>query len=61
MVRSGKVIALQKVALTIDRVGLEAGIYQFSRNQAEWYGIIAILLALISGWGASLLFRGARR
>jgi Na+/glutamate symporter len=32
-------------------------VYVFAHNQAAWYGLIAIAIAVSAGWGAAAAFR----
>jgi len=56
-VKDGKIIGRRQTPLSIKKVGLEARIYHFSREEAFLYGIFAVLVALIFGWLVSVLFR----
>ncbi len=55
-VRDGVVTSAQSSALAISKVGLEADLYNFARQQPALYGLAAIAIALAAGWGASLVF-----
>lgn len=55
-VRDGVVASAQSSALAISKVGLEADLSNFARQQPALYGISAILIAIAAGWGASLVF-----
>lgn len=55
--RGGEVVNAQSSALVISKVGLEADLYDFAHDRAPFYGMIAIALAVMSGWTAALLFR----
>lgn len=57
VVRDGEVVASQSNALVINKTGLEAEVYDFAHEQAALYGLIAVVLALIAGWGAGQIFR----
>lgn len=59
LVRDGQVASAQTTPLEIRKAGLEAEIFGFAHRQKVWYGLIAILLALMAGWGAGELFRRA--
>ena len=39
--------------------GLEQRIYEFAQNQSLFYGVVAVLLAVLAGWVASVVFRRA--
>ena len=59
LLRDGKVISAQTTPLIIGKIGLEADIFDFAHNQAAFYGLIAIALALLAGWLAHVAFRRA--
>ncbi len=55
--RGGRVIDAESTDLSVRKVGLEAGIFDFAHQQSALYGVIAILIALMAGWLASAMFR----
>ena len=55
--RNGEVVGAQTVPLVISKIGLGADIYLFAQRDAPIYGAIAILMALVAGSSAALLFR----
>ena len=55
--RDGQVTDAQRSTLVISKVGFEADLFDFARNQAPLYGLAAILIALASGWLAGVVFR----
>ncbi len=57
LVRDGEVVSAQTTPLIISKVGLGADIYDFAHNQAALHGLVAILVALMAGWAAHLIFR----
>lgn len=59
LVREKDVVSGQTTPLEISKVGLDATVYQFSTRQPGFYGIIAVVSAMVAGWLASLPFRGA--
>jgi uncharacterized protein (TIGR02186 family) len=59
LVRNGQVIAAQTTPMFVSKVGLGADVYEFAHRHAALYGILAILLAVLSGWGAGVAFRKA--
>jgi uncharacterized protein (TIGR02186 family) len=54
---NGIAIAAQTIPLVVSKVGFEADIYNLAQRQGALYGVAAILLALLAGWVAHLLFR----
>ena len=57
--KKGEHVSSEETPLTVHKVGLEAKIFNFAHNQAPWYGAIAILIALVAGWLAGVIFRRA--
>jgi uncharacterized protein (TIGR02186 family) len=57
LVRDGDVISAQSSPLHVSRIGFEAWIFDFAQRRSLSYGILAILLAVMAGWTASLIFR----
>jgi uncharacterized protein (TIGR02186 family) len=47
----------QRSTLVVSKVGLEADIYDFAQQRASLYGLMAITLAIVSGWLAGVIFR----
>ena len=57
--KNGQLVSSEKTPLTVQKVGLEAQIYDFAHDHAAWYGAIAIVIALMAGWFAGVIFRRA--
>jgi len=57
LVRDGEVVSAQTTPLIISKIGLGADIYDFAHDQAPLHGVVAILVALMAGWAAHLVFR----
>lgn len=57
LLRDGQVTGAQSSLLLISKVGLEAEIYDFARQQASLYGAVAVLISVVSGYLAGLVFR----
>lgn len=55
--RDGRLISSQRIPIAINRVGIERRIHDLATNSSLLYGLITVLLALATGWGASVLFR----
>ena len=53
----GKRISTRKTSLLVGKVGLEAEIFNFAHNRSALYGIMAVVIALLAGWAAELVFR----
>jgi uncharacterized protein (TIGR02186 family) len=59
LLRDGKVIDTQSSELTIDQIGVERRLFDFSQAFPLGYGVSTVLMALLLGWASSLLFRRA--
>jgi uncharacterized protein (TIGR02186 family) len=55
--KSGEFIAERELPLRVIKTGLEDAITQAAHQQPLLYGLFAVMLALITGWLASLIFR----
>jgi len=59
LIQNGAVVSAQTTPLVVSKVGTEAEIYDFAHDFAALYGIVAILIALVAGWLAGVIFRKA--
>lgn len=57
LVKDGKVTARESKTLQVGQVGFNARVYTFGEEHSFFYGIFAILMALISGWAAFTFLR----
>lgn len=55
--RDGRLISRQRIPIMISRVGVERTIHDLATNMSWLYGIVTVLLALLAGWGAAVVFR----
>jgi uncharacterized protein (TIGR02186 family) len=55
--KKGEIIAAQTTPLMISKDGIGADIFFFAHTHAFWYGALAIILALFSGWMAFVIMR----
>jgi uncharacterized protein (TIGR02186 family) len=55
--QDGQVSDAQRSTLVISKVGIEADLFDFAQHQPALYGLMAIALAVISGWLAGVIFR----
>ncbi len=55
--RDGLNVAAQSLPLAVSKVGVEAQIYALAHQHSALYGLLSILIALLVGWIAHLLFR----
>jgi uncharacterized protein (TIGR02186 family) len=57
--RDGKPVSASATPLLVLKSGLEAAIFRFAHDHSAYYGIVAILVALVAGWLAGVIFRKA--
>lgn len=57
LIRAGNVIHAQASPLYINKSGFERFVYNLAHRQPLLYGVIAVALALFSGWLAAAAFR----
>ena len=55
--QDGQPVSATQMDLTVEKVGIERDIYEFSQNRPWTYGILCVLLAAFTGWAASRIFR----
>jgi len=57
LIRDEIVVSAEIVPLTISKIGLGAEIYDFAHNHAPLYGLLAIVIAVVTGWVGGVAFR----
>lgn len=55
--QEGQPMAVSNLTLTVEKVGIERDIFEFAHRQPWLYGILCVLLAALTGWAASRIFR----
>lgn len=55
--REGEPVSVSNLSLTVEKVGLEREIYDFAHRRPWLYGVLSVVLAVLTGWGASRLFK----
>lgn len=55
--RDGQVVGAQTIPFIVSNAGFGADVQYFAHVHSILYGLIAIVLALAAGWGASVAFR----
>ncbi len=55
--KSGKFVMEKTLPLRVVKTGLEQQITDAAHQQPVLYGLFSVFLALLTGWGASLIFR----
>ena len=56
LTREGKVIDLYETTIDVRKVGLERWLYATAQNQALFYGVLSLVIAVAAGWIASIVF-----
>ena len=57
VVRDKDVVGAQTTPLVVSKVGIDAAVFDFARDRSLAYGAIAVMMAVVAGWCASLPFR----
>ena len=55
--RNSKLVSQQINSINVSKSGISAEIYDIAQNYSTLYGIFAVLLAVLVGWGCNLIFR----
>ena len=55
--QDGEARGVSNLALTVEKIGLERDIYDLAHRYPWSYGVLCVLLAALTGWGAARLFR----
>lgn len=53
----GQLVGVQSTPLQVSKIGFEAFMYDFAHRYSTLYGVVAVGLALLAGWVASVVFR----
>ncbi len=59
LLRDGNVAGIRTTPLVIEKTGIGAAIFDFAHRNSPAYGLVAVLLALVAGWIAEIVFRKA--
>ncbi len=57
LLRDGELISTFDRKLVVQKGGISAQVFHFAHNNSILYGLVAIIAAVVAGWGASQLFR----
>ncbi|NIZ12869.1 TIGR02186 family protein [Phaeobacter sp. HF9A] len=57
LTRAGKVVSHYETVIAVNKVGMERFLFNLSREQPALYGVLALLIAAIAGWGAAAGFQ----
>lgn len=55
--RNGEILNTNESSFKIEKVGFERWIYDLAHEQGLLYGIMAVLMAIFTGWAANAIFR----
>ncbi len=61
LVRDRRVISTGSTVIRVEKAGIERWLYNLAQREPLLYGLLAVALALVSGWLANAVFRYARR
>jgi len=56
-IRDGQLLAEDRTSIAVAKQGLGAYIYQLAHEYSVFYGLFAVLFAVLSGWLAAVAFR----
>ena len=56
LVHDGEVVGASITPLVVSKIGFEAGVFDFAHRHSLAYGVLAILIAVVAGWSASVAF-----
>ncbi|MBO9450916.1 TIGR02186 family protein [Tropicibacter sp. R16_0] len=57
LTREGQIVGDYETSIAVQKVGLERFLFNMSREQPVWYGLMSLAIAIAAGWGASAVFR----
>nr|WP_321250345.1 TIGR02186 family protein [uncultured Ruegeria sp.] len=57
LTRGGEVVSQFETVIDVRKVGLERFLFNMSRQQPVWYGLMSLVIAISAGWVASTAFR----
>ena len=57
LIQDEELKAVESTPITISKVGIEAQTYSFAHDHSFAYGVVAILIAVFSGWAAGVVFK----
>ena len=55
--RNSELVSQQINSINVSKSGISAEIYNIAQNYSTLYGIFAVFLAVLVGWGSNLIFR----
>ena len=55
--REKSLVNMVSKTISVEKTGIGADVFKFAKEQSALYGLIAIVIAVLSGWIASVIFR----
>ena len=52
-----RLVSTVSKTISVEKIGIGADVFKFAKEQSALYGLLAILIAVLSGWIASVIFR----
>ena len=52
-----RLVSMASKTISVEKIGIGADVFKFAKEQSALYGLLAILIAVLSGWIASVIFR----
>ena len=52
-----KFISMTTKNISVEKTGIGADLFRFAKEQSALYGVLAIVIAMLSGWIAAVIFR----
>ena len=52
-----RLVSMVSKTISVEKIGIGAEVFKFAKEQSALYGLLAILIAVLSGWVASVIFR----
>ena len=59
--RNGEMLASREGSFKVEKAGFEKFMYTLAHTYGFWYGALAVIAALVTGWLASVIFGGGRK
>ncbi len=57
LLRGANILSVQSKPFYINKTGIGRSVYEFAYDHPFFYGLGAVLIALLAGWAASMVFR----
>lgn len=57
LINDGRIMGMQSTPLVVRKEGFDAFVFDLAHRHSLIYGLLAVIIALIAGWGAGAIFR----